>query len=90
MVPYARAVALAVALALAVAGGLALVTGRVLFPWLRRSVRRPGLWGAGNVLLAGAMTGAVAGTPALWPCAALAVAGLVLIGAAQLLPAPAR
>ncbi|MCG3042823.1 hypothetical protein ACLIYM_23415 [Streptomyces fenghuangensis] len=40
------------AVALGVAGVLALATGRLLFPWLRRSVRRPGTWGAGALLMA--------------------------------------
>lgn len=61
MVPYTRAVALAVALVLAVAGVPAPANGRAVFPWLRRAVRRPALRGVGNVLPAGGMAGAVAG-----------------------------
>lgn len=37
---------------LAVTGMTALTTGRMLIPWLRRSVTRPRMWGAGALLLA--------------------------------------
>ncbi|CAL9481325.1 hypothetical protein SUDANB106_03073 [Streptomyces sp. enrichment culture] len=43
------------AVALGAAGASALATGRLLFPWLRRSVRRPGVWGAGALLMAASL-----------------------------------
>ncbi|MEU5404009.1 hypothetical protein ABZ348_32540 [Streptomyces sp. NPDC005963] len=37
------------------AGIWAMATGRIAFPWLRRSVHRPGMWGAGALLLGSAI-----------------------------------
>ncbi|MFB6989337.1 hypothetical protein [Streptomyces sp. NPDC056304] len=71
------------ALVLGVVGVLALVTGRVVLPWLSSSVRRPGVWGAGALLLAGAVGGA-----RIMPFEVnvpLMLGGLVLMGLAQVL-----
>ncbi|MFF1504850.1 hypothetical protein ACFVZR_34580 [Streptomyces sp. NPDC058316] len=71
------------ALVLGVVGVLAVVTGRVVLPWLNSSVRRPGVWGAGALLLAGAVGGA-----RIMPFEVnvpLMLGGLVLMGLAQVL-----
>ncbi|CAG6395017.1 hypothetical protein NMG29_03140 [Streptomyces cocklensis] len=72
-----------VAVAFGVVGVLALATGRVVVPWLRRTVRRPALWGAGALLVSGALAGAhVMPYQVDVP---LMLGGLALIGAAQIL-----
>ncbi|MFE3826638.1 hypothetical protein [Streptomyces sp. NPDC059092] len=76
-------VSILIALVLGGVGASTLVTGRVVLPWLSSRVRRPGLWGAGALLLAGAVAGA-----RIMPFEAnmaLMLAGLALIGSAQIL-----
>ncbi|CAL9622864.1 hypothetical protein SUDANB176_05885 [Streptomyces sp. enrichment culture] len=80
------AVGLVMALVLGAAGAVALVTGRVVLPWFRGSVGRPGLWGAGALLLAG---GLAAGR--LMPFGGnmpLVLGGLVLVAVSQFLEPP--
>ncbi|WP_329019295.1 hypothetical protein [Streptomyces sp. NBC_00690] len=72
----------ALALTFAAAGVLALVTGRIAFSWLRRSVHRPGIWGAGALLL-----GTALGLQPVLPFEVqipLMILGLLLIGLSQL------
>lgn len=70
-------------LTLGVSGVLAAVTGRVALPWLRGSVRRPGAWGAGALLLAvGLMAGRLAPVAVQLP---LMLGGVVLILLGQIL-----
>jgi hypothetical protein len=76
-------VSVVMALVLGAAGLLALMTGRVAFPWLRSSVGRPGIWGAGALLLAGGVAAA-----RIMPFeinVPLVLSGLVLMGLAQML-----
>lgn len=66
------------ALMIGVAGVLAMATGRIAFPWLRGKVSRPGLWGAGALLLAATLA-----TAQLVPFGVrtvIGLSGLVLIG----------
>ncbi|BAU85245.1 hypothetical protein SLA_4357 [Streptomyces laurentii] len=82
---YLVVVALA-ALALAVAGVRALVNDRVPVAWLGRNVTRPRMWGAGAVLMAGAI-----GTVRFLPAGVdvpLLLAGLALVALSQLLARP--
>ncbi|WP_329390150.1 hypothetical protein OG625_38375 [Streptomyces sp. NBC_01351] len=81
MLTVVQAATIAVALGFGTVGVWTIVTGRVVFPWLRRSVRRPVVWGVGTLLMAVAL--AVA--PAL-PFAVfvpLLMAGVALVGFAQ-------
>ncbi|WP_081236914.1 hypothetical protein [Streptomyces viridosporus] len=83
MSTFFLAVGLVMALVLGVAGAVALVTGRVVLPWLRGSVSRPGLWGVGALVLAGGLA-----TARLTPVEVyvpLFLGGAVLIGASQFL-----
>ncbi|MFE9862621.1 hypothetical protein ACFYPZ_07580 [Streptomyces sp. NPDC005506] len=66
------------ALMMGVAGVLAMATGRIAFPWLRGKVTRPGVWGAGALLLAATL--ATAQFVSFGVRTALGVSGLVLIG----------
>lgn len=43
------------ALTLGVAGVLAVTTGRITLPWLRRGVKQPRVWGAGSLLVAASL-----------------------------------
>ncbi|MFF3354951.1 hypothetical protein ACFYWN_20375 [Streptomyces sp. NPDC002917] len=43
---------LMMALILGVTGLLAMVTGRIAFPWVRRGAKQPRVWGAGALLIA--------------------------------------
>ncbi|GHH55451.1 hypothetical protein GCM10018773_59870 [Streptomyces candidus] len=77
------AVSVVMALVLGVVGVLAVVADRVALPWLNRGVKRPGMWGAGALLLAGALA-----TARIMPfegTTLLMLSGLVLIGLAQVL-----
>ncbi len=49
------AITMAMAAVLAAEGVLALATGRVFLLWMPRRVNRPGLWGAGTLLMAAAL-----------------------------------
>ncbi|MFE9923693.1 hypothetical protein ACFYQA_19560 [Streptomyces sp. NPDC005774] len=76
-------VSMVTALVFGVVGVLALVTGRVVLPWLSSSVRRPGIWGAGALLSAGAVA-----TARIMPFEVnvpIMLGGFVLIGLAQVL-----
>ncbi|MDX2591968.1 MULTISPECIES: hypothetical protein [Streptomyces] len=43
-------------LLLSVTGVLAMTTGRIALPWVRKGVKRPRLWGAGALLIAASLT----------------------------------
>ena len=80
---------MALALVIGWAGALAVATGKVTFPWLRRSVHRPRLWGVGSLLMAVALATVRVTSFPYFPLSMLA--GLVLIGLAQFLgPREAR
>ncbi|MFF8402574.1 hypothetical protein ACF1AB_36270 [Streptomyces sp. NPDC014846] len=68
----------AMALMMAVAGVPALATGRMVFPWLRGKVARPGVWGAGALLLA--VTLATAPFVSFGVRTAVGLSGLALLG----------
>ncbi|MFF9218350.1 hypothetical protein [Streptomyces viridosporus] len=88
MSTFFLAVGLVMALVLGVAGSVALVAGRIVLPWFRDSVSRPGLWGAGALLLAGGL----AATPAM-PFGGnmpLILVGLSLMTASQFIEEPRR
>ncbi|CAL9398535.1 hypothetical protein [Streptomyces sp. Tu 3180] len=83
MSTFVLAVGLVMALVLGAAGAVALVTGRIVLPWFRDGVSRPGLWGAGALLLAGGLAAAH-----LMPFGGnmpLVLGGLVLVAASQFL-----
>ncbi|MFJ9551308.1 hypothetical protein [Streptomyces erythrochromogenes] len=84
MLTVVQAVTIAVALVVGTAGVWTIVTGRVVLPWLRRSVRRPVVWGVGTLVMAGALAGA----PALpfTVFVPLLMAGVALVGFAQVSP----
>ncbi|MET7610028.1 hypothetical protein ABZX97_02830 [Streptomyces seoulensis] len=46
---------LALALILTVTGVLAMTTGRIALPWVRKGVTRPRVWGAGTLLIAASL-----------------------------------
>ncbi|MEV7556472.1 hypothetical protein [Streptomyces sp. NPDC089795] len=58
MLTVMQAATILVAAAFAIIGVWTMVSGRVVPPWLRRSVRRPAVWGAGVLVMAGALAGA--------------------------------
>ncbi|MCX5409896.1 hypothetical protein OHA37_39415 [Streptomyces sp. NBC_00335] len=63
---------------------MTVVTGRVVFPWLRRSMRRPVVWGVGTLLMAGTLAGApVLPFTVFVP---LLMTGAVLVGLTQVSP----
>ncbi|MFF8861439.1 hypothetical protein ACF08B_05240 [Streptomyces sp. NPDC015139] len=66
------------ALMTAVAGVLAVATGRMMFPWLRGKVGRPGVWGAGALLLAATL--ATAPFVSFGVRTAVGLSGLALLG----------
>ncbi|MEV0694529.1 hypothetical protein [Streptomyces sp. NPDC050388] len=76
----------AMALVLGAAGAVALVTGRIVLPWFQGGVSRPGLWGAGALLLAGGLA-ATRRMPSGGNMP-LVLVGLSLMTAAQLLEEP--
>ncbi|MGW2702586.1 hypothetical protein [Streptomyces sp. NPDC001340] len=46
------------ALILCVTGVLAVTTGRIALPWVRKGVKQPRVWGAGALLIAASLTAA--------------------------------
>ncbi|MFJ1674982.1 MULTISPECIES: hypothetical protein [unclassified Streptomyces] len=76
-------VSMVMALTFGVVGMVTLVTGRVAVPWLRNSVGRPGVWGAGVMLLAAGV--AAARVMPLGANMSLMLGGLVLVGLSQIL-----
>ncbi|MET8580972.1 hypothetical protein ABZX39_08785 [Streptomyces collinus] len=52
------AIILVMALILCVTGVLAMTTGRVALPWVRKGVKQPRVWGAGALLIAASLTAA--------------------------------
>ncbi|MCM1969532.1 hypothetical protein [Streptomyces sp. G1] len=84
MLTVVQAATIAVALGVGTVGVWTIVTGRVVLPWLRRSVRRPVVWGVGTLVMAGALAGA----PALpfTVFVPLLMAGVALVGFAQVSP----
>ncbi|MBL3668594.1 hypothetical protein JL475_21895 [Streptomyces sp. M2CJ-2] len=76
------------ALVLGAAGAVALVTGRIVLPWFQGGVSRPGLWGAGALLLAGGLA-ATRRMPSGGNMP-LVLVGLSLMTASQLLEEPRR
>ncbi|WP_371591754.1 hypothetical protein [Streptomyces virginiae] len=81
MLTVVKAATIAVALGLGTIGVWTIVTGRVVFPWLRRSVRRPVVWGVGTLLMAGAL--AMAPVLPFVVFVPLLMAGVALVGFAQ-------
>ncbi|MCX5124615.1 hypothetical protein [Streptomyces sp. NBC_00347] len=81
MLTVVQAATIAVALGFGTVGILTIVTGRVVIPWLRRSVRRPVVWGAGTLLMAGAL--AVAPVLPFAVFVPLLMAGVALVGFSQ-------
>ena len=71
------------ALTLGGVGTVTLATGRVAVPWLRNGVGRPGVWGAGVMLLAAGV--AAACVVPFEADMALMLGGLVLVGLSQVL-----
>ncbi len=51
-------VVLVVALILGVTGVLAMTTGHIALPWVRKKVKQPRIWGAGTLLIAASLTAA--------------------------------
>ncbi|MEU9620937.1 hypothetical protein [Streptomyces sp. NPDC048155] len=76
-------VSMVMALTFGVVGMVTLVTGRVAVPWLRNSVGRPDVWGAGVMLLAAGV--AAARVMPLGANMSLMLGGLVLVGLSQIL-----
>ncbi|MFJ4575550.1 hypothetical protein ACIP4W_29890 [Streptomyces sp. NPDC088846] len=76
-------VSMVMSLTFGVVGMVTLVTGRVAVPWLRNSVGRPGVWGAGVMLLAAGV--AAARVMPLGANMSLMLGGLVLVGLSQIL-----
>lgn len=76
-------ISMMMALMLGVVGTVTLATGRVAVPWLRRGVGRPGVWGAGVMLLAAGI--AAARGMSFEADMALMLGGLVLVGLSQVL-----
>ncbi|MFG2593680.1 hypothetical protein [Streptomyces sp. NPDC048438] len=76
-------VSMVMALTLGVVGMVTLVTGRVAVPWLRNSVGRPGIWGAGVMLLAAGV--AAARVMPFGADMSLMLGGLALAGLSQVL-----
>ncbi|AWL39626.1 hypothetical protein [Streptomyces halstedii] len=74
-------VGMVMALTLGVVGTVTLATGRVAVPWLRKGVGRPGVWGAGVMLLAAGI--AAARVVPFEADMALMLGGLVLVGLSQ-------
>ncbi|MFJ3716219.1 hypothetical protein [Streptomyces sp. NPDC090057] len=72
---------LTVALMLGVTGALAVMTGRIALPWVRKGVEQPRLWGAGALLLAASL--AVAWLVPFRGQSLLLPAGLVLVWRAR-------
>ncbi|MFB6518464.1 hypothetical protein [Streptomyces sp. NPDC056401] len=81
MLTVVQAATIVVALGFGTVGVWTITTGRVALPWLRRSVRRPIVWGVGTLVMAGALAGA----PALpfTVFVPLLMAGVALVGIAQ-------
>ncbi|MEW2138906.1 hypothetical protein AB0892_20305 [Streptomyces sp. NPDC005409] len=81
MLTVVQAATIAVALGFGAVGVWTMVTGRVVLPWLRRSVRRPAVWGVGTLVMAGALAGApVFPFTVVVP---LLMTGIALVGFAQ-------
>ncbi|MFE7518589.1 hypothetical protein [Streptomyces halstedii] len=76
-------VSMVIALTLGGVGTVTLATGRVAVPWLRNGVGRPGVWGAGVMLLAAGV--AAARVVPFEADMALMLGGLVLVGLSQIL-----
>ncbi|MGW2276231.1 hypothetical protein [Streptomyces yangpuensis] len=85
MLTVVRTAAIALALGFGTVGVRTVVTGRVVLPWLRRSVRRPVVWGVGTLVIAGALAVLPAVSPAVF--VPLLTAGVALAGFAQVSPA---
>ncbi|GAA2644088.1 hypothetical protein GCM10010425_59910 [Streptomyces spororaveus] len=58
MLTVVQGATIAVALGFGTIGVSTIVTGRVVFPWLRRGVGRPVVWGVGTLVMAAALAGA--------------------------------
>ncbi|BDH07507.1 hypothetical protein HEK131_47340 [Streptomyces seoulensis] len=56
MSPVVLVLILVMALTLTVTGLLAMTTGRIAFPWVRKGVKQPRVWGAGTSLIAASLT----------------------------------
>lgn len=54
--PVVLGLILVTALILTVTGVLAMTTGRIALPWLRKGVKQPRVWGAGTLLIAASLT----------------------------------
>ncbi|MFG2408081.1 hypothetical protein ACGFR8_27825 [Streptomyces brevispora] len=76
-------VSMVMALTLGAVGMVTLVSGRVAVPWLRNSVGRPGVWGAGVMLLAAAI--AAARVMPFGANMSVMLGGVVLVGLSQIL-----
>ncbi|MFH9489112.1 hypothetical protein ACIPJG_31010 [Streptomyces halstedii] len=76
-------VSMVMALTLGGVGTVTLATGRVAVPRLRNGVGRPGVWGAGVMLLAAGV--AAARVVPFEADMALMLGGLVLVGLSQVL-----
>ncbi|MFF1835045.1 hypothetical protein ACFVXE_12700 [Streptomyces sp. NPDC058231] len=72
---------LVMALILGVTGALAMTTGRIAFPWVRKGVKQPRVWGAGALLIAANL--AAAWLVPFHGQSLLMLAGLLLIWRAQ-------
>ncbi|MFD9047895.1 hypothetical protein [Streptomyces zaomyceticus] len=78
MLTVVQAATIMVATGFVSIGVWTIVTGRVVFPWLRHSVRRPVVWGVGTLLMAGVL--AMAPVLPFTVFVPLLMAGVVLVG----------
>ncbi|MGW0393504.1 hypothetical protein ACWDYJ_21955 [Streptomyces sp. NPDC003042] len=81
MLTVVQAATIVVALGFGTVGVWTIVTGRVVLPWLRRSVRRPVVWGVGTLLMAVVLAAAPALTFTVF--VPLLMVGVAVVGFAQ-------